>query len=179
MPAKPKKTNPQRRKLPNSSLIQMKTVLLSRENTSFDLVSRVKRLLFLDVPDYDKLIGELLASAIEEVEQFTGLAIGLQTRRVRYGAVTGLVALPYAPVLNIQSIDAGGTYLPDKGLFSAVWPEGGSVTYQCGYTLETIPAGLLNALVRCIAVQTSLNPSLKPGDWKAMARPYQTMTWAS
>jgi hypothetical protein len=156
----------------------MTITVQNRESVNFGLLDRVKRRLFLDVDMHDDLINDQLNRAIDEVERFTNRAIGPQTRKVSYALLTEKTRLPYPPFTDVVSVTAGGSVDSD-GWLTANWVAGGSVIMKCGYTKDTIPAALLDAVVEAAAGYTRLNSDIKTDSWKAIARPLRNITWAS
>lgn len=152
----------------------------NRERIEFDLLNMVKAKLFLDrdIADYDVLLKSLIERAIDDVERFTGLAIGPQTRKISYSVLTESVSLPYGPYLETVSVFSGGV-VDEDGRLTANWPAGGSVTVKCGFDNDSIPAGLKDAVAQAAAEYSGLNPSIKTDSWKQTARRYRTFNWAS
>lgn len=149
----------------------------SREAVQFDLTNQIKGLLLLDVSisDYDSLIDSVMERALDDVERFTGLAIGPQERRVSYSILTETVDLPYGPYVSTTSVDAGGSVDAD-GRLTACWPTGGVIVYKCGYTPDNVPKALINSVALAAAEYSGLNPSLKRDGWKESCRRYRTFT---
>lgn len=104
--------------------------------------------------DYeDTLIGELITSARQRLEGFTGRAFGAKTLKVRFEYVDGWVELPYSPITSITSVvnDAGDTLtyeskgLEVKEVFCSA-NNGVIITYVAGYT--TLPKALKEAILK-------------------------------
>ncbi|MVM34398.1 hypothetical protein GO755_30480 [Spirosoma sp. HMF4905] len=152
----------------------------SREVANFDLINKIKALLFLDLNlnDYNDLLLDCRDRAIDDVERFTGLSIGPQVRKVSYSILTETTDLPYGPYLSTVSVSAGGSVDAD-GRLTADWPTGGNIVFKCGYDFDSIPAVLLDAVARAAAEYSGLNSSLKAGGWKDSIRRYRTFNWAS
>lgn len=154
-------------------------VLERKEGIDFNLLALVKAKLMLDsnLKDYDELINTEIGNAIERIEAFTGLAIGEQTRRVSYSVLDEPDNLPYGPYLSTVSVATGGI-VDSFGLVTANWSTGGTVIYTCGYSPDTLPKGLLSAVMTAAAEFTGLKPDMVKNGWKSIAAPFSTRTWA-
>jgi len=101
----------------------------------------------------DTLIGELITSARQRLEGFTGRSFGAKTIKVRFEYVDGWVELPYSPITSITSVenDAGDTLtyeskgLEVKEVFCNA-NNGVIITYVAGYT--TLPKALKEAILK-------------------------------
>lgn len=129
--------------------IQVITDLVSEPVT----VQEVKDYLRINNNQENTLIGELITSARERLEGFTGRAFGTKTLKVRYEELNGWVELPYSPIQSITSVvnDAGDAVSYDtKGLeviqLEAFTSGGCIVEYECGYT--TLPKALKEAILK-------------------------------
>jgi hypothetical protein len=99
------------------------------------------------------LIGELITSARQRLEGFTGRSFGAKTIKVRFEYVDGWVELPYSPITSITSVvnDAGDTLtyeskgLEVKEVFCSA-DNGVIITYVAGYT--TLPKALKEAILK-------------------------------
>lgn len=151
-----------------------------QDGVDFSLLSMVKAKLFLDlaIEDYNALLQSVIDRAIDDVERFTGLAIGPQVRKISYSVLTETVPLPYGPYLETVSVFSGGI-IDEDGRLTANWPAGDSVVVKCGYDADTIPKGLLDAVAQAAAEYSGMNPSIKAGSWQPTARRFRTFTWAS
>ncbi|GAB3550191.1 hypothetical protein [Spirosoma fluminis] len=151
----------------------------SRESLAgWKLTDEVKAILLLDTCEYDEAIDRAVKRAIDDVQRFCGVSIGIQVRKISWSVLTEPVKLPYGPYLETISISTGGA-VDEEGRLTASWPNGGSITVKCGYNKDTVDDGLLGAVALCAAEYSRLDPSIKPGSWKDAARKHRQFTWAS
>lgn len=146
---------------------------------SFKFDEKAKQILHLDIDDYDDALRDWVVRAIDDVERFTGQAIGKQTRRMSWSILTETILLPYGPVISVTDIDAGGS-VDEDGRLTANWPTGGKLTVECGYTdYDSLPGALATAVVLAIVEYSGLDRTVKPGSWKESARRARRFNWAS
>jgi uncharacterized phiE125 gp8 family phage protein len=138
-------------------------------------LEKAKAHLRVDHEDEDSLIEDLIRTAREQVEAYTGLALTDATYEVRYGSFTDPMMLPAAPITQV----VGVTYMDPEGvnqilsplvywlddhpihprLFlapSQSWPSTISrpnavrVQFKGGYAEGMMPAGLKQAMLLLI-----------------------------
>jgi hypothetical protein len=108
-----------------------------------------------DYDDDDTLIGELITSARQRLEAFTGLSFIPKTYQIEICNLAGDFVIPYGPVTEIVSVeDTSGTalaYTTTINLSKLKTPVQDDIVieYVCGYAV--LPKGLKEAMLKEIA----------------------------
>ena len=108
-----------------------------------------------DYDDDDTLIGELITSARQRLESFTGLSFIPKTYQIEICNLAGDFVIPYGPVTEIVSVeDTSGTalaYTTTINLSKLKTPVQDDIVieYECGYSV--LPKGLKEAMLKEIA----------------------------
>ena len=108
-----------------------------------------------DYDDDDVLIGELITSARQRLEAFTGLSFIPKTYQIEICNLAGDFVIPYGPVTEILSVeDTSGTaltYTTTINLSKLKTPVQDDIVieYVCGYAV--LPKGLKEAMMKEIA----------------------------
>ena len=108
-----------------------------------------------DFTDDDTLIADLIASARERLEAWTGVSFIPKVYQAELTNLAGNIRLPYGPVRSITSVeDENGTGYPytltiDLNRLKTPLMENLIVTYESGYV--TLPHGLKEAMLKEIA----------------------------
>lgn len=146
--------------------------------------------LAIDFEDWDDLLEELLLSAREEVEAYTGLTLVDANITARWEELTTR-ELPYGPVKSITSVqdkdDENITSHTLEGIdfktIKADRCEPTVVKYLAGY--DEVPAGLRLAIMKLATDHFKNRSGISmdqftqklPNDWKSVAKKYSRRTW--
>lgn len=116
-------------------------------------VTEAKAYMRVSNTDDDTLIGELITSARQRLEKFTGLSFGSKTMKARWDSMDSWAELPYQPNAVITGcVDDDGTTLTyeTRGLdFKQVYvvaSKGITFTYTVSWT--TFPKALKEAILK-------------------------------
>lgn len=131
----------------------------------------------IDFDDRNEMLGEMLVSAREEVEQYTGLSLIQKTITARWEELT-TAELPYGPVTAIEdqedyTIEGLLGSFPNLKADSEV-PV--TITYTAGYT--DVPKGLKDAIKIC-ASEMFAHRGEGPKSWKKVAAKYSRKGWTA
>ena len=108
--------------------------------------------------DDDVLIANLITSARERLEEFTGLSFIPKTWQIEFTNLAGNFEIPFGPVNTINTVldDEGDSISTDdfttslnKRVFKTPTYENMVMTYEAGYT--TLPKGLKDAMLKEVA----------------------------
>lgn len=111
-----------------------------------------------DFNDDDVLIHELIVSARERLEEYTGLSFLPKTVQIEFTNLAGNFEIPFGPVIQINYIrdDQGDSISTDdytlslnKRLLKEPTYENMTMQYVCGYTV--LPKGLKEAILKEVA----------------------------
>jgi len=108
-----------------------------------------------DYDDDDEIISDLITSARQRLEAFTGLSFIPKTYQIEICNLAGNFAIPYGPVTEILSVeDTSGTaltYTTTINLSKLKTPVQDDIVieYVCGYAV--LPKGLKEAMLKEIA----------------------------
>lgn len=160
-------------------------------------VSEAKAFLSIDEDTdvHDSLIGSLIITARQAVEDYAGVSLVDSTVIVQFDDIIDSRELPYGPVKSITGVtDVDGDAIEDYKTFGIVNSFQRLVyvsdtmvqaTYQTGYT--TVPESLKTAIKKKVAddfeQRTGFDVSGKitmqeyPNDWKSDAARYSRKTW--
>lgn len=146
--------------------------------------------LAIDFEDWDTLLEELLLSAREEVEAYTGLSLVDSELTVRWEELTTR-ELPYGPVKSVTSVQDKDnetlTCHTVEGVdFLTIKADRCSPTvvkYLTGY--DEVPAGLRLAIMKLATDHFKNRSGISmeqyaqklPNDWKSVAKKYSRRTW--
>jgi uncharacterized phiE125 gp8 family phage protein len=138
--------------------------------------------------DDDELIDDLITSARERLEEYTGLSFIPKTYYIEFTNLAGNFEIPFGPVNEIIYLydDEGDSISTDyfdisisgRVLKSPKW-ENLKMQYECGY--NTLPKGLKDAMYKEIAYRyINRGDENKEGisrEAMAIAAKYKTANW--
>lgn len=134
-------------------------------------VSEAKSYLRIIGSDEDTLIGELITSARERLEKFTGLSFGTKTLKCYTRASDKWFELPYQPLVSITSVlDDDGTALTyeTRGLqykqILTSSDNGINITYVVGWGNAGLPKGLKQAILKQVSTDYENRENYLVGD---------------
>jgi len=143
----------------NTAGLQVQVV--SSDNSDLISTDNVKSFLRVDYADDDYLIQLMTSTAIDWIEQYCGIALRPKTIIATYNSVSKMLELPYGPNPVISTIlDSNGnaltytqigTVFPQFQIISYSGAASLAITYTTGYVLGTVPAGIIQALLKIIA----------------------------
>lgn len=139
--------------------------------------------------DDDALIEELITSARERLEEFTGLSFIPKTYQIEFTNLAGGFIIPFGPVVEIHALNFAGEsestsqleYTLTSNKSKLKWPryEELVMRYDCGYI--TLPKGLKEALYKEIAYRYNnrgdINVDGISKEALALASKYKTAEW--
>lgn len=134
-------------------------------------VAEAKSYMRLIGSDDDTLIGELITSARQRLEQFTGLSFGNKTIKCYTRASNTWFELPYQPLVSITSVkdddDVTLTYesrgLQYKQLYTSS-NNGINVIYTVGWGNSGLPKGLKQAILKQVSTDYENRENYLVGD---------------
>lgn len=142
----------------------------------------LKGMLSLDFDAHDIRLRECLESAIDELEAYTGRLILPAMVQVRYASVYDWESLPWGPVTgNVTATDLDLSALTLTGVtgefpvLTGDYPNGIILSYSAGYTLDTLPGKLREAIYRHAANAFDNGER----NWTSLAATLRTRSWAN
>lgn len=112
----------------------------------------------------DTDVAELIATAHEVLEASLSRLVGERVYKITYGQWTGSAVLPHDPtqIISVLASDAPATYITDGRILTVRGEGPVSITYQCGWSSDTAPAGIKAAL-KVIVADLVKNPEVLSG----------------
>ncbi len=140
-----------------------------------------------DFQDDDLLISELIVSARERLEQYTGVSFIPKTWKMEFDNYAGMFYIPNGPVISVTSLeDSSGNLIDDyvltannSAIKSPKWGEMVMV-YEGGYV--NLPRALKEAILKEVAYRYinrgDINVDAISNEAMALAAPFkQSITW--
>lgn len=134
-------------------------------------VAEAKSYLRLIGSDEDSLIAELITSARERLEKFTGLSFGTKTLKMYTRDSNKWFELGYGPVTSITSVlddDAVALTYESRGLqYKQLYTSsdnGINVTYVVGWGASGLPKGLKQAILKQVSTDYENRENYLIGD---------------
>lgn len=159
-----------------------------------DLIStdNVKAFLRVDFSDDDYLIGIMIATAVDWIEQYCGIALRPKTIVATYASIGKNLELPYGPNPVINSIvDSNGNVItwtqtgvvfPIFHIATFTGSPAMTINYTTGYATGTVPAGIIQALLKMVSTDFDNRSNMTveratlieySNDTKALLAPYR------
>lgn len=129
----------------------------------------------IDFDDHNSMLEELLVSARDEVERYTGLSLIQKTITARWEELT-TAELPYGPVTEIVDQD-DYTIEGVLGAFPSLKADSEepvTIVYTAGYS--QVPSDLKTA-IKILATELFRTRGSDSGEWKKKAARYSRKTW--
>lgn len=140
-----------------------------------------------DFDDDDDLLNDMIQSARERLEEFTGLSFVPKTYQIEFTNLAGNFAIPFGPITEVISINfpeestSQLDYELSVNKSKLKWPRFAEMVmkYNCGYV--SLPKGLKEALYKEIAYRYEnrgdINVDGISKEAMALASKYKTAEW--
>ncbi|WP_077920413.1 hypothetical protein [Spirosoma sp. 209] len=145
------------------------------------LLDRLKGLLAIDFLSHDPRLQQCLSSARRQIEKHTGVLVDAGQVEVFWRECYDYVELPYGPVTGtITATNGAGTALTLPALgtgfvtLTGDYTDGLKLSYAAGYTPDTLPDDLAEAILRLAA--NLFDDGVR--NWKSLARAHSRYSWA-